>query len=63
MRGWELYHLADVFEDCSNCFINLTCSPTSFWNNEHEIEVIKIQEGEAAMKNEDIEMEIDASRH
>jgi hypothetical protein len=59
----ELNHLADIFEDsCFDCYINLTCT-TSLSNNEHDIEVIKIHEGEAAMKNEDIEMEVDASRH
>jgi hypothetical protein len=54
----------DIFNDmCSECTITLVCTIDTLRNNEDEIEVIKIHEVEAAMKNEDIEMEVDASRH
>jgi hypothetical protein len=52
-----------VFEYAQDCQIHLYDCDTSLRNNKHEIEVIKIHEGEAAMKNEDIEMEVDASHY
>jgi hypothetical protein len=60
----ELNDLENIFENaCSECTITLSCTLDTLRNNEDEIEVIKIHEVEAAMKNEDIEMEVDASRH
>jgi hypothetical protein len=66
----ELQHGPAVFKYAENCQITLydcttSASTSSFRNNdEHEMEVDKIHEGEeAAMVNEDIEMDVDASRH